>query len=159
MQNQKSDIPTEDMKSIQARIQFHRHYMGIAKAMSLLSKAQVKIGAIIVKDKMVVGGGVNGFPRGYDDRGLDERTPEKYGKVIHAEMNVLLRAKQDVDTIYIYGLPPCPECMKSLVVYGVKYVYYTIDNDLPTPTLDKWVGAHNNLVHLHKDHTHFEEIL
>lgn len=125
----------------------HKAYINIAKAASELSKDSTKIGAIALdSDSRIVGVGVNGYPPGYDDLDLNH----KYAKVVHAEMNAIINSKthrDDVYSIYVYGLPPCEECMKFMVAYGVKKVFYTVDDDITS--LDAWKFKHHKAKNLH----------
>lgn len=96
----------------------------IAKAISQESKdTKAKVGAVALSStRRILGTGYNGYPPGYDDTDLTN----KHEKVIHAEMNALINSRVvpgDVDTMVIYGLCPCADCMKMMAAYGVKTVY------------------------------------
>ena len=103
-------------------------YLKIAKAATSLSKDKTKIGCVAIdKDRRIVGVGINGYPPGYND---DDRQ-NKLDKSIHAEINTLLNSKTyrgEIHAVFIYGLPPCNECIKFLAAYGVKFIYYAVNN-------------------------------
>lgn len=105
-------------------------FMRLAREISTWSRdPSSKIGAVIVNDdKRILATGYNGFPRGIAD--TDERLndrEQKYPRIIHAEMNALMNALysgvsvKDA-TIYVYGLPVCSECTKSVIQSGIKRV-------------------------------------
>lgn len=119
--------------------------LDIARAASRLSKDTTKIGAVVTgKDGMILGVGCNGYPPGYDDEDLSN----KYDKVIHAEVNALINSRctrGEPHTLYIYGLPPCKDCMKFISAYGVKVIHFKINNSVKRNKI--W---YNNYIE-HKD--------
>lgn len=115
-------------------------FLATAKLISSYSKDRTKIGAILVKDKRILTSGYNGFPSTIEDteeRLLNRNIKLKY--TIHAEMNSILQAGNHGinihnSTCYIYGLTPCQECAKHIVVSGVERVVYVIrDNHINSP--------------------------
>ena len=111
-----------------ARPTWDELFMDIAKLTAKRSKdPHTKVGAVLVKDNHILGLGYNGEPRdfSYD---FDWHSSEKYDYVIHAEMNAIANAcsiganVKDAD-IYV-TLSPCPECMKLLIQFGIKNIYY-----------------------------------
>ena len=64
-----------------------------ARNASTMSKdPSSKVGAVLVKDRRIVGTGFNGFPRGlHDDRRLWDRE-QKLPRIVHAEMNAIINA-------------------------------------------------------------------
>lgn len=130
--------------------------MQIAKTSRILSKDSTKIGALALdyRDR-IISVGVNGYPPGYDDEDLSD----KYDKVIHAEVNAILNSQAksgEIKTIIIYGLPPCSECLKFLIAYGVKDVYYSVDKNIASH--EKWCTIYDNSVQLHCKHINIKEI-
>lgn len=99
---------------------WHNHFFHLAHQASLMSKdPSTQVGAILVKDRRVVGTGFNGFPRGIsDNHRLDDRE-SKYPRIIHAEMNALLDAGREAQgaTLYLWGFGslPCSNCTKHLI--------------------------------------------
>ena len=107
-----------------------RRFIELARHISQYSKdPSTKVGAIIVKDKLVVGLGYNGFPRGVADTAerLNDRET-KYAMVVHAEANAILMAsdKAKGSTLYVYPtfvMPPiCNECCKLVIQSGIREV-------------------------------------
>jgi dCMP deaminase len=84
-----------------------------------------KVGAVVVNDqRQVVGMGYNGFPRGTSDHpDIYANRPEKYRRVVHAEVNAVLNATSSTKgaTIFVTH-PPCSQCMALLIQAGVKAV-------------------------------------
>lgn len=105
---------------------------------------RTKIGAVLVKDKNIIGTGYNGFARKvkdlpirYNDRNI------KYAFVVHAEANsVLTCARLGISTtgsiLYTCGVP-CNECMKSIIQGGI--IEIVIHKQWPEMDSDKWREA------------------
>lgn len=109
------------------RPSLHSWAIEIARATALRSHdPSSKVGAVILRpDKSVCSVGYNGFPRGMEDREewyTDKE--EKYDRIIHAEMNALLSAKESVVGMSLYVTHPCcQECAKHVAAAGIKYVF------------------------------------
>ena len=107
---------------------YDKAYLRIAKEWGQLSYCQrKKVGAIIVKDKMIISDGYNGTPSGFENCCEDEHHNTKW-YVLHAEANAILkvaRSTQTCDgaTLYI-TLSPCKECSKLIHQSGIKRVVY-----------------------------------
>ncbi len=87
-----------------------------------------KCGAVIIRpNKTICSEGYNGFPKNMEDRveWYDDRA-EKYPRVIHAEMNAIKHAAEDIEgyTIFITR-PPCTECAKHIASWGLAEVVWT----------------------------------
>ena len=118
---------------------WHHRFMDMARLIADWSKdPSSKIGAVAVNDeRRILATGYNGFPKGIEDtpERLADR-PEKHKLVIHAEMNALMNALYSGvslkgATMYVYGLPICPDCAKCVIQAGVKNVV------IPTDKTDK----------------------
>lgn len=122
-------------------------YLRIAREASKLSKDnKAKIGAVLISNNRIVGVGVNGYPSGYDDNNLEH----KHDKVIHAEINALLNYTGDrdkLDIMYIYGLPPCPECMKFIATTGISTVVFKSNDTVRSK--QEWLDIHKAVAHIH----------
>jgi dCMP deaminase len=124
-------------------------FMRLAKEISTWSKdPSSKIGAVIVNnDRRILSTGYNGFPRGIED--TEERLnnkEEKYPRIVHGELNALLGALYNGvsvkdATLYVYGLPVCADCTKSVIQAGISRVVINmsaLDNE-------KWSAQWNSL--------------
>ena len=86
-----------------------------------------QVGALVVKDKMIISDGYNGTPSGFENICEDEHGLTKT-YVLHAEANAitkLARSSKNSDgaTIYITA-SPCIECAKLIIQAGIKRVVY-----------------------------------
>jgi len=117
-------------------------FMRIAKEISQWSKdPSSKIGAVIVNDDhRILATGYNGFPRGIqDDEDRLNNREIKYSLIVHAEMNALMNALYSGvsvkgTTLYVYGLPVCDNCTKSVIQAGISRVVITY----PDVVAEKW---------------------
>lgn len=87
-----------------------------------------QVGALMVKDNMIISDGYNGTPRGFEN---DCETPENTSKpyVLHAEANAITKVAKssnssDGATIYVTDAP-CIECSKLIIQAGIKRVVYS----------------------------------
>ncbi len=86
-----------------------------------------KVGAIIVKDRMIISDGFNGTPTGFENACEDEDGYTKW-YVLHAEANAISKVASSTQscegaTLYI-TLSPCRECSKLIHQSGIKRVVY-----------------------------------
>lgn len=87
-----------------------------------------KVGALIVKDKMIISDGYNGTPAGFENICEDEETGETKPYVLHAEANAITKVACSHNssmgaTIYVTA-SPCIECAKLIIQAGIKRVVY-----------------------------------
>ena len=107
---------------------YDKAYLRIAKEWGLLSYCKRKqVGAIIVKDRMIISDGYNGTPSGFDNCCEDEEGLTRWD-VLHAEANAILKVAKSTQscegaTLYI-TLSPCKECSKLIHQSGIKRVVY-----------------------------------
>jgi dCMP deaminase len=107
---------------------YDRAYLRIAAEWSRLSYCKRKqVGAIIVKDRMIISDGYNGTPSGFDNCCEDEEGLTNW-YVLHAEANAILKVARSTQscegaTLYI-TLSPCKECSKLIHQSGIKRVVY-----------------------------------
>ncbi|HTO35677.1 MAG: dCMP deaminase family protein [Flavobacteriaceae bacterium] len=110
------------------RNKYDKAYLRIAKEWSRLSYCKRKqVGAIIVKDRMIISDGYNGTPSGFENCCEDEEGLTKW-YVLHAEANAILKVAGSTQscegaTLYI-TLSPCKECSKLIHQSGIKRVVY-----------------------------------
>lgn len=89
-----------------------------------------KVGALIVKDKMIISDGYNGTPSGFENICEDETGITK-PYVLHAEANAITKIARsgnnsDGATLYVTD-SPCIECSKLIIQAGIKRVVYSRD--------------------------------
>lgn len=87
-----------------------------------------KVGALIVKEKMIISDGYNGTPSGFENVCEDENNMTK-PYVLHAEANAITKVAKsnnssDGATLYVTS-SPCIECSKLIIQAGIKRVVFT----------------------------------
>ena len=98
-------------------------YLRMAKEWAQLSHCRrKKVGAIIVKDGMIISDGYNGTPAGFDNCCEDENG-ETHWYVLHAEANAILKVAKSTNncvgaTLYL-TLSPCKDCSKLILQAGI----------------------------------------
>ena len=103
-------------------------YMRMARTWSENSYCvRRKVGAILVKDQMIISDGYNGTPSGFENICEDENNVSK-PYVLHAEANALTKVARshnssDGATLYVTA-SPCMECAKLIIQSGIKRVVY-----------------------------------
>lgn len=111
---------------------WREHFMSMAKLCSSMSKdPSTKVGAVIVRpDKTVASTGFNGYPRGVKDDDYQNRE-RKYQRIIHAEMNAILTARERLDgySLFVWPLPPCDRCIPHIIQAGIQTLYVPKDFD------------------------------
>ena len=109
-------------------LELDKRYLRMAKIWSENSYCQRrKVGALIVKDKMIISDGYNGTPSGFENICEDEHGVTK-PYVLHAEANAITkiaRSNNNADgaTLYVTD-SPCIECSKLIIQAGIKRVVY-----------------------------------
>ena len=110
------------------QLRYDKAYMKMAEQWGTLSHCKRKqVGALIVKERMIISDGYNGTPTGFENYCEDEEGYTKW-YVLHAEANAILKVAgstqscQDA-TLYI-TLSPCKECSKLIHQAGIKRVVY-----------------------------------
>ena len=86
-----------------------------------------QVGALIVKDKMIISDGYNGTPSGFENVCEDENGITK-PYVLHAEANAITKVAKsgnssDGSTLYVTA-SPCIECAKLIIQAGIRRVVY-----------------------------------
>jgi len=86
-----------------------------------------KVGALVVKNKMIISDGYNGTPAGFENICEDDNNVTK-PYVLHAEANAITKLARshnssDGATMYITA-SPCIECAKLIIQAGIKRVVY-----------------------------------
>ena len=91
-----------------------------------------KVGAVLVSpDRSIVIPGYNGLPRGIDDSTDRLLSREwKLATVLHAELNAILTARQNVSGWAMYVTHhPCSNCASVMIQSGISCVHYRTDRD------------------------------
>lgn len=106
-------------------------YLKMAQEWAKLSYCERrKVGALIVKDRMIISDGYNGTPSGFDNCCEDQEGKTQWF-VLHAEANAILKLAGSTQsakdaTLYL-TLSPCKECSKLILQAGIKSVVYIDD--------------------------------
>jgi dCMP deaminase len=112
----------------QKKSKYDKAYLRIAKEWGQLSYCKRKqVGAIIVKDRMIISDGYNGTPSGFENCCEDDEGLTKW-YVLHAEANAISKVARSTQscegaTLYI-TLSPCKDCSKLIHQSGIKRVVY-----------------------------------
>lgn len=112
-----------------------------------------QVGALVVKDKMIISDGYNGTPSGFENVCEDEGNVTK-SYVLHAEANAITKLARssnnsDGSTLYITD-SPCIECAKLIIQAGIKRVVYANKYRL-TEGIDLLERANIEVIHLNPD--------
>ncbi len=108
---------------------FDRRYIEMAQIWAKNSYCKRrKVGALIVKNKMIISDGYNGTPSGFENVCEDENNKTK-PYVLHAEANAITKVAKSNNssenaTLYV-TTSPCMECAKLIIQSGIKRVVYT----------------------------------
>ena len=115
--------------SIHKQKRYDLAYLKMARTWGELSHChRKKVGALIVKDRMIISDGYNGTPSGFENPCEDEENYTKW-YVLHAEANAILKVAASTQscvgaTLYL-TLSPCRECSKLIHQAGIKRVVYS----------------------------------
>lgn len=111
------------------QLELDRRYLRMARIWAENSYCtRRKVGALIVKDKMIISDGYNGTPSGFENVcELDDGTTKPY--VLHAEANAITKIAKsgnnsDGATLYVTA-SPCLECSKLIIQSGIRRVVYS----------------------------------
>ena len=112
----------------QKQHEFDKRYLQMARVWAENSYCvRRKVGALLVKDKMIISDGYNGTPAGFENICEDDMgTTKPY--VLHAEANAITKVAKsanncDGSTLYVTA-SPCIECAKLIIQAGIKRVVY-----------------------------------
>ena len=115
---------------------YDRAYMRMAQEWSRLSHCtRKKVGALIVKDGMIISDGYNGTPTGFPNDCEDAQGLTLW-YVLHAEANAIMKVARSTNnarnaTLYLTH-SPCKECSKLILQAGIKRLVYL--NDYKDPS-------------------------
>ena len=110
---------------------YDRAYLKMAIEWSALSHCtRKKVGALVVKDGMIISDGYNGTPSGFPND-CEDAQGDTHWYVLHAEANALMKLARSANnaqggTLYI-TLSPCKECCKLILQAGIRRIVYTTE--------------------------------
>jgi dCMP deaminase len=139
------------MNSKEKQHQFDIRYIQMARVWASNSYCKRRqVGALIVKDRMIISDGYNGTPVGFENECEDENGDSKT-YVLHAEANAITKVAKSNNsskgsTLYI-TTSPCVECAKLIIQSGIIRVVYQEKYRI-TDGLDLLERAEIELVHI-----------
>lgn len=107
---------------------FDKAYLKMAQEWAQLSYCKRKqVGALIVKDRMIISDGYNGTPSGFENC-CEDKEGKTHWYVLHAEANAILKLAASTQsakgaTLYL-TLSPCKECSKLILQAGISRLVY-----------------------------------
>ena len=110
------------------QLRYDKAYLKMANEWAKLSHCKRRqVGALIVKDKMIISDGYNGTPTGFENCCEDDEGYTKW-YVLHAEANAILKVASSTQstrgsTLYV-TLSPCTNCSKLIFQSGISRVVY-----------------------------------
>jgi dCMP deaminase len=116
------------MSTNEKQLRYDRVYLKMAETWASLSHCNRKqVGALIVKDGMIISDGYNGTPSGFDNCCEDDNG-NTHWYVLHAEANAILKVSKSTNsalgaTLYL-TLSPCKECAKLILQAGITRVVF-----------------------------------
>lgn len=122
-------------KSNEKKHQFDLRYMRMAKIWAENSYCERrKVGALVVKERMIISDGYNGTPCGFENVCEDENNKTK-PYVLHAEANAITKVARSSNssegaTLYVTS-SPCIECAKLIIQAGIRRVVYEEEYHTP----------------------------
>lgn len=140
--------------TINKQIELDRRYLRMAKIWSENSYCtRRQVGALIVKDQMIISDGYNGTPAGFENICEDEHSVTK-PYVLHAEANAITKIARsgnnsDGATLYVTD-SPCIECAKLIIQAGIKRVIYGREYRL-TDGIDLLRRANIEVIYLNEE--------
>ncbi len=117
------------MISGEKQLLLDRRYLRMAHIWAENSYCQRRcVGALLVKDKMIISDGYNGTPAGFDNV-CEDPSGTTYPYVLHAEANAITKVAQSNNsslgsTLYV-TTSPCMECSKLIIQAGIGRVVFS----------------------------------
>ena len=133
---------------------FDEKYLAMAEVWAGNSYCRRRqVGALLVKDRMIISDGYNGTPSGFENICEDESGATK-PYVLHAEANAISKVAKsgnssDGATLYVTA-SPCIECAKLIIQAGIKRVVYKDEYRL-TDGIDLLRQAGVEVIYLNPD--------
>lgn len=110
------------------QLKLDKRYLSMAKIWAQNSYCnRRKVGALIVKDKMIISDGYNGTPSGFENN-CEDHNNITFPYVLHAEANAITKVAKSNNssegaTLYV-TTSPCLECSKLIIQSGIKRVVF-----------------------------------
>lgn len=110
------------------QLKLDKRYLSMAKIWAENSYCnRRKVGALIVKNKMIISDGYNGTPSGFENK-CEDQNNVTYPYVLHAEANAITKVAKSNNssegaTLYV-TTSPCLECSKLIIQSGIKRVVF-----------------------------------
>ena len=142
---------SEQINTEEKQLAIDRRYLKMARIWASNSYCiRRQVGALLVKEKMIISDGYNGTPSGFENECEDEQDNTK-SYVLHAEANAITKVAKssnssDGSTLYI-TTSPCMECSKLIIQSGIIRVVYQEKYRI-TDGLDLLERAQIELVHI-----------
>jgi len=112
------------------QLRYDKAYLRLASSWAKLSHCKRKqVGAIIVKDEIIISDGYNGTPAGFDNC-CEDNTGQTHWYVLHAEANAILKVAKSTNncknaTLYLTH-SPCKDCSKLVLQSGISRLVYQV---------------------------------
>lgn len=142
----------ENPHSDEKQMLLDRRYLKMASIWAQNSYCKRRqVGALIVKDKMIISDGYNGTPSGFSNICEDENN-KTFPYVLHAEANAITKVAKsnnssDGATLYV-TTSPCVECSKLIIQAGIKRVVFSeLYHNTDGPQLLKKAGIEIIFIH------------
>jgi len=143
-------------KATSKQLRYDSAYLKMAESWAGLSHCgRKKVGAIIVKDEMIISDGYNGTPAGFDNC-CEDTDGNTQWYVLHAEANAILKVAKSTNnckggTLYL-TLSPCRDCSKLILQAGIRRVVF-LNKYKDTEGIDFLQSAGVETIHIqHTDH-------
>lgn len=128
LRNKNESMNEKDLPSEEKQILLDKRYLRMAHVWAENSYCERRqVGALLVKEKMIISDGYNGTPSGFENSCEDENNITK-PYVLHAEANAITKVARSNNssegaTLYV-TCSPCIECAKLIVQAGIVRVVY-----------------------------------
>lgn len=125
-----------------------RRFLDLSALVATWSKdPSTRVGAVVVRPNHTIAStGYNGFPRGCSDASEVYADRElKYARVVHAELNALLHASEQLEGYTLYSSfigvgPSCDRCSAHIIQTGINRVVHRVDPD-PDESALRWADS------------------
>ena len=140
--------------TVEKQERYDKAYLKMAIEWAKLSHCKRKqVGALIVKNKMIISDGYNGTPSGFDNC-CENTDGETHWYVLHAEANAILKTARSTHdcsgaTLYL-TMSPCQDCSKLIHQAGIKRLVF-INKYKDTSGIDFLIEASVEVVEMKEE--------